>query len=53
MDPLASMTALADYWDIESDEKARVLCARLDWHANGPAAATTRKSSKDQMEPSL
>jgi hypothetical protein len=47
MDPLASMTALADYWDIESDEKARVVCARLDWHANGPAAATTRKSSKD------
>jgi serine/threonine-protein kinase RsbW len=25
------VTALADYWDIEGDEKARVVCARLNW----------------------
>jgi serine/threonine-protein kinase RsbW len=25
------VTALAAYWDIEGDEKARVVCARLDW----------------------
>ena len=25
------VTALADYWDIEGDETARVVCARFDW----------------------
>jgi anti-sigma regulatory factor (Ser/Thr protein kinase) len=28
---LEIVAALADYWDVEGDETARVVCARLDW----------------------
>jgi anti-sigma regulatory factor (Ser/Thr protein kinase) len=28
---LEIVTVLADYWGIEGDETARVVCARLDW----------------------